>query len=144
MITMKGMEHLAEKVGALMKAETEFQGGRCYIKKKRSLEIRASKSCFICTLDLDISFRHVKEDGTALNVAEIYLLPEEFPTFVENLRNYPIPLPTNYSQRTAANPNLICIHMESKEPPEHFAERLSATLEVLEELGNQLYLNESI
>lgn len=138
---MNSMEQLAGKVGTLMEAETELQGGRCIIKKKRSLEIRASQSCFICTLDMDISFRHVKEDGTALNRAEIYLLPEEFPAFIEKLRNYPIPLPTNYSQRTASNPNLICIRMESKEPPEHFAKRLLATLEVLKEIGNRLYLN---
>lgn len=138
---MNAMEQIAEKVGMLMKAETELQDGKCLVKKKRTLEIRASKSCFICTLDMDISFRHLKEDGIALNEAEIYLLPEEFPAFTENLRKYPIPLPTNYSQRLASNPNLLCIRMESKEPPEHFAERLSATLEVIEELGNQVYLN---
>lgn len=138
---MNDMEQIAEKVGMLMKAETDLQGGRCFIKKKRTLEIQANSSCFICTLDMDISFRHLKEDGVALNEAEIYLLPEEFPAFVENLRNYPIPLPTNYSQRLAANPNLVCIKMESKEPPEHFAERLSATLNVLEEIGNTVYLN---
>lgn len=138
---MNDMEQIAEKVGMLMKAETDLQGGRCFIKKKRTLEIQANSSCFICTLDMDISFRHLKEDGVALNEAEIYLLPEEFPAFVENLRKYPIPLPTNYSQRLAANPNLVCIKMESKEPPEHFAERLSATLNVIEEIGNTVYLN---
>ena len=138
---MNGMEQLSEKVGMLMKAETELQSGRCVVKKKRTLEIRASQSCFICTLDMDISFRHLKEDGTALNEAEVYLLPEEFPAFIENLKNHPIPLPTNYSQKLAANPNLVCIRMESTEPPEHFAERLEATLEVLEGIGNQVYLN---
>lgn len=138
---MNGMEQLAEKVGLLMKAETELQSGKCQVKKKRTLEIRASKSCFICKLDMDISFRHLKEDGIALNEAEIYLLPEEFPVFAENFRNHPIPLPTNYSHKIETNPNLVCIRMESKEPPEHFAERLEAVLEVLEGLGHQVYLN---
>lgn len=138
---MKDMEQVAEKVGMLMKAEVELQGGRCVIKKNRTLQIQASTSCFICTLDMDISFRHLKEDGMALNEAEIYLLPEEFPAFIENLRNYPIPLPTNYSQRLASNPNLVCINMQSKEPPEHFVERLSAVLNMLEEIGNTVYLN---
>lgn len=138
---MNNMEHVAEKVGKLMKAETDLQGGRCFIKKKRTLEIRASTSCFICTLDMDISFRHLKEDGVALNEAEIYLLPAEFPVFADSLRNYPIPLPTNYSQRLAADPNLLCIKMESKEPPEHFAMRLTAALNALEEIENTVYLN---
>jgi hypothetical protein len=138
---MERLEEVAEKVGMLLKSEVELQPKGCIIKKKRTLEIHANTAFFSCTLDFDISFDRFREDGTAHNKAEIYLLPEEFPCFSSNFNAYPIPLPTDFHQRLISNPNIVCIHLESKERPEYFAERLGAALEVLEELDGRIYMN---
>ncbi|MGK7377065.1 DUF1259 domain-containing protein [Planococcus sp. 1R117A] len=138
---MERLEQVAEKVGMLMKSEVELQHGGCIVNKKRTLVIHANTSFFSCTLDLDISFTNLKEDGTAHNKAEIYLLPEEFPCFSFNFKEYPIPLPTDFQQRLISNPNIVCVHLESKERPEDFAERLSAALEVIEQLDGKVYMN---
>lgn len=138
---MDRLEQVGEKVGMVMDAEIEWMGGECIIKKQRTLEIRSNDSRFYCTLDLDISFDHLNADGSADNKAEIYLLPEEYSAFLNRLRNYPIPLPTNYRQRLVANPNIVCVYMKSKEPPEFFAERLAAALEIIQQLDGQIYMN---
>lgn len=138
---MDQLELVAEKVGMLMKAECELLGGECLVKKQRSLVIPARNVKVPCTLDLDISFTKFKEDGSALNKAVIYLLPEELPKFEFHLIEYPVPLPTHYQQRISAGPNIICFYMESKEPPEHFAQRLAAALDMLEPVDGPVYVN---
>jgi hypothetical protein len=138
---MEHLEEVAEKVGMLLKSEIELLPAGCIVKKKRTLEIRANAAFFSCTLDYDISFDRLKEDGIAHNKAEIYLLPEEFPCFSYNFNEYPIPLPTDFQQRLISNPNIVCVRMESKERPEYFAERLAAALAVIEQLDGQVFMN---
>ncbi|MGI2328251.1 DUF1259 domain-containing protein [Planococcus sp. YIM B11945] len=138
---MNGLEASAEKVGMHMKSEIELLGGECFVKKQRSLIIHAGTSRFTCTLDLDISFSKYKEDGMAVNKAKIYLLPEELPAFTYNLIESEVPLPIDYHQHLTANPNIICFCMETKEPPENFAKRLSTALAILDQLSGQVYMN---
>ena len=130
---MEKVEVVAEKVGRLLNAKVEQHAEKYSFKKTRTLEIFADNSRFTCTLDLDISFERFQEDGSAFNQAEIFLLPEEFPAFTFALREHQIPFPTAYRQWQEANPQIISVCMESIEPPEHFAERLSAALQVLDQ-----------
>ena len=122
---------VAEKVSLLLKTDFELTAGECLVKKKRMIEIYAGKNRFHCMLDLDISFNAFEQNGFASNKAEIYLLPEELPAFTFTLKEYIIPLPLNTEQRLTANPNIICFQIVCKEPPEHFAERLSAAFQVI-------------
>lgn len=129
----KMMEAAAEKAGQLLNAEIEQLGGKVCFKRQRRLEIKTESKCFICTLDLDISFEHFQEDGFAFNQAEIFLLPEEVPVFTHALSEHLIPFPTEYRQWTILNPNIASVYLEATEPPADFASRLSAALQVLEQ-----------
>ncbi|EGA91351.1 hypothetical protein GPDM_00740 [Planococcus donghaensis MPA1U2] len=130
---MESLERLAEQVGVLLNAEVEAQNGECLIKKTRAINISSQNKNFNCVLDHDISFKNLKEDGTALNQAEILLLPEELTLFTNALHEHPIPLPINYQQRVDINPNIVCIYMSSEESPEDFATRLSAVFSAIEQ-----------
>lgn len=125
-------ETAAEKAARLLHSEIEQSGEKTTLKRQRTLQILAENHSFACTLDLDISFEQVQEDGTAFNQAEIFLLPEEYPAFFLALSEHPIPLPTDFRQWQKVNPNIISLCMEATEPPEHFAERLSAALQILD------------
>ena len=126
-------ESAAKKAGQLLGAEIEQQAGKVLLKKQRTLDIFAENNRFTCTLELDISFNHFQDNGSAFNKAEIFLLPEEFPAFTFALSEHPIPFPTDYRQWTVTNPNIVSVCMESMEPPEHFAERLAAALQVIDQ-----------
>lgn len=129
---LEDRENAAAKAARLLHAEIEQSGKKILLKRQRTLEILAENNQFTCTLELDISFEQVQEDGTAFNKAEIFLLPEEYPAFFLALSEYRLPLPTDYRQWQKANPNIVSFCMEATELPEHFAERLSAALNVLE------------
>ena len=126
-------ESAAKKTGQLLGAEIEQQGEKVLIKKQRTIDIFAENNRFTCTLDLDISFDHFQDNGSALNKAEIFLLPEEFPAFTFALTEHPIPFPAEYRQWAISNPNIVSVCLESTEPPEHFAERLAAALQVIDQ-----------
>ena len=126
-------EAAAKKAGQRLDAEIEQQGEKVLLKKQRTLEILAENNRFTCTLELDISFDQFQDNGSAFNKAEIFLLPEEFPAFTFALSEHPIPFPSDYRQWTISNPNIISVCLESKEPPEHFAERLAAALQVIDQ-----------
>lgn len=129
---MEKINTVAQKAGYLLQAEFEQQGEKTIFKRQRTLEILAENNRFSCTLELDISFEHLREDGSAFNKAEIFLLPEEFPAFMFALSEHRIPFPTVYRQWQEVNPHIIRLCIESTEPPVDFAERLSTALNVLE------------
>lgn len=137
---MQHIEEIAEKVGRLLEVEPEVNGDACLIRKKRTLEIHSSNNCAVYNLDMNISFEKLREDGTATNKAEIYLLPEEFTHFLKILEEHPLPLPTEYSQWLDGNPEIICMHMKSKESPVHFAERLATALKSLNQVNREIFL----
>ncbi|KYG60090.1 DUF1259 domain-containing protein [Planococcus maritimus] len=119
---------LAQQVGNLLEAETDTTDMECLIKKSRTVTIQLHDKRFDCTLEHDISFRNLKSDGSAVNEADIYLLPEEVALFTEALQNHPIALPTEFGQRIDSNPNIVCLRLMAEEPPESFAARLAAAL----------------
>ncbi|WP_233569691.1 hypothetical protein [Planomicrobium sp. Y74] len=129
---MEHMKNAAEKVGLLLNAEIEIEPGKCIVKKKRTIDIHADNLFFPCILDMDISFEDFRNNGFAVNRAEIFLLPEELPAFTIALNENQIPFPTDYQQWQVTNPNIVSIWIKSIEPPEHFAERLSIALRVIE------------
>ncbi|AIY06844.1 hypothetical protein Plano_2879 [Planococcus sp. PAMC 21323] len=130
---MERFERLAEQVGVLLNAEVEVQGGECLVKRTRTINISSQNKNFNCVLDHDISFKNLKEDGTALNQAEIFLLPEELELFINALHQHP--LPTNYRQRVDTNPNIVCIYLSSEEAPENFAARLSTAFQMIKQIS---------
>lgn len=129
---MSEWKQTVEKVGTLLNAEAEMISGKCIIKKSREIEILADGQYIDFILEMDISFTSPKEKTVAINKAEIFLLPDEFSAFTTVLQTHEIPLPTQYQHRLVENPQIVCVYIESTEPPEHFAERLSAALQAID------------
>lgn len=130
---MEYLDQLAEQVGMLMNAEVEVEAGECLVKRKRTINISSYNKSFSCTLDHDISFKNLKDNGKAFNQAEIFLLPGELASFINALHRHPIPLPNNYQHRMDINPDIICVQLSSEEAPEDFAARLSSAFDAIEQ-----------
>ena len=136
---MNHFEQIAQMAGTLFNAEVDMVSGRCDIRKTRVLDICAGNSLkFSCTLDLDISFSSLQENGVAFNKAEIFLLPEEYMAFTSKLIEYPVPLPSQYHQRMVTNPHIVCLYIEAVEAPEDFMGRLATAMKALEEAKDEL------
>ena len=140
---MQAAETAAEKVKALLNAEVESASGIYFVKKNRTLHICNENLCFICTLELDISFKPLQNSGRAVNKAEILLLPEEVEPFTAALMDYENAFPASFRQWIVENPHIVSVNMETVEPPELFAGRLSAALQLVEPKEAQLHFTTS-
>lgn len=127
---------LKEKIELLLKAGAEEQSGKILVRKTRKMEISAYTKCFQCTIEHDISFQDTGKGELAFNIAEIYLLPEEYPSFFFALSEHEIPFPSQYRHWCLANPHIISVCLESVEAPELFAERLADALQIIDQFSN--------
>ncbi|RNF39824.1 hypothetical protein [Planococcus salinus] len=130
---MEKVERVAERVGGVLMAKPVLKAGKCIVQKKRAITINASGTRYTYSLAFDITFKNYKADGTALNKAEIYLLPEEFPFFSYTLKNYELPLPPHHKLRISSDQHVVCFTVKTIEAPENFARRLSAALKIVEQ-----------
>lgn len=118
-----------EKVIEFMGTEVELNAEFGLFQKKRMIEVRKSpEMCDCLSLDLTVSFRAFRDGRETVNEAEVFLLPEELPPFIQAFIQHPILLPTNYSQHLSIERGMYCIRLTSEEPFEDFADRLSETL----------------
>ena len=131
MIELNSLVSIAEKVSELLEAEAMLRPEGLCFKKKRVVKEQKSSKVHVCW-SLDLTVR-VQSAGceVATNEAEVFLLPEELPLFTASLIGNPILMPTNFSQQTTMERGMYCLRLKSREAPEIFAARLSATLRKL-------------
>lgn len=122
----------AAKIGKLMNVDMELSTGIWSFSKKRKVTVRNSTSSIHRALPVNVSFYASPQGGTAVNTAEVYLLPEEVSVFTAALRQQARLFPTNYLQQVTAADVICCLRLESVECAVHFAERLAEAFRVLE------------
>ncbi|PSL40956.1 hypothetical protein B0H99_10388 [Planomicrobium soli] len=120
------LDSLAEKISLLLDAEIEVSDSSWHYRKQRIVKNRKN---VICIMDLSVEVGAFEENGNAINQASVSLLTEELPGFTLALREHPIPFPTHFSQSQKTDSHLCCLLLETKEPPEDFAERLAGAFD---------------
>ncbi|MFD1031348.1 hypothetical protein [Metaplanococcus flavidus] len=120
----------AENENGFMDIEVELNTEFWRLKKKRLSKLRKLRKKHVDWSFAD-PFKIFRHDEEALNKAEIYLLPEELPNFTRTLIEHPKSFPINYSQHMSIERGIYCLRLNSKEPFEDFAARLSKALSVL-------------
>ncbi|MGM0896468.1 MAG: hypothetical protein ACQEV0_01135 [Bacillota bacterium] len=123
---------IADEVQRMLNARCDYREGKYHFTKTKKLEIFLGSSFFVFKLDMEISFEHFQQDGSAVNKAGVYMLPEEVLAFEDTLRRFPIPLPIAFRQCIHMNQHVIEVAIESLEPPRDFAQRLAAALKEIE------------
>lgn len=79
----------------------------------------------------EVMFESLDQNGVALNMAEIAILPEEIPLFTKKLADQGLIISALHNHWIFTKPNLLYIHFQSVEPPLQFARKTAAALSVL-------------
>ena len=130
MAETKHLGFTAEEVDEFIGSEVELNAVFWKLKKKRMIKLHKSSKKH-ADWSLEVPLKIFREEQEALNVAEVYLLPEELPKFTRALIEHPILLPTHYSQHLTMERGMFCIRLKSREAFDDFTERLSKALKVL-------------
>ncbi|WP_456271351.1 DUF1259 domain-containing protein [Bacillus sp. AK031] len=128
---MKDLKDTAEKLKEILGAEGEAEDGMIALEKPCDIDVMVQGRAFNSETDMEIHFESFQEDGTALNHAEIVLLPEEVPDFTIELGKNDIPITALHNHWLFAEPAIKYLHVQTIEKPESFAKRLSKAFEVL-------------
>lgn len=124
---------MAESVDGFKGSEVELTPEFWKLQKKRLVKVRKrpGRSAGGWSVDLSVPLKIFRDDREAVNGAEIFLLPEELALFTRTLIQHPVLLPISYSQQLAMERGMYRLRLQSQEPFEDFAARLSAALRVL-------------
>ncbi|WP_039862739.1 hypothetical protein [Planococcus donghaensis] len=121
-------------ISSLLGGELEFYDDVWHLEKRREVKVQTSSELFVhWSLDLSVTYEMTSAYDKAINRAEVFLLPEELPVFINELIKHPLYFPSSYSQQMSTERGMFCLRITSHESPEHFAIRLSDSLRTLEE-----------
>lgn len=130
-IGVANIEEIAKRFGDILGVEAEPENGMVEASKPRDLEVTVQGRPFKSELSMEIHFESLEEDGTALNHAEIVLLPEEVPDFTIALGKNELPISALHNHWLFAEPSIMYLHVQSIEKPEEFAQKLANSFKAL-------------
>ncbi|RNF40373.1 DUF1259 domain-containing protein [Planococcus salinus] len=128
---MADIEKIAKRFGEILGVEAEPEDGMVEASKPRNLDVKVQGRPFRSETSMEIHFESLEEDGTALNHAEIVLLPEEIPDFTAALGKNNLPISALHNHWLFAEPSIMYLHVQSVEKPEEFAQKLADSFKVL-------------
>ncbi|SFE97601.1 DUF1259 domain-containing protein [Alteribacillus iranensis] len=129
---MADIENIAKRFGEILGAEAEAEDGMGEVEIERDLDVTVQGRPFKSELSMEIHFESLEKDGTALNHAEIVLLPEEIPEYTRALGKNDLTITALHNHWLFAEPNIMYLHVQSVEKPEEFAKKLAAANKTLQ------------
>ncbi|MBU8683982.1 DUF1259 domain-containing protein [Bacillus haynesii] len=128
---MQSFHSLCRQIGHILNGEAHIEHGVCSVSIKRNLRVtiqgRPSRGVGM----EEIMFESLDQNGIALNMAEVAILPEEVPLFTKKLVDQGIIISALHNHWMFTEPNILYIHFQSVEPPLPFARKTAAALSVL-------------
>lgn len=126
------MQELCTQFGKILNETPKVENGACSIVKKRNIHVsimgRTSS-----VAQAEVMFESLDTEGNALNLAEIAVIQEELPAFIHMLVANNLIVSAIHNHWIFTNPVLLFVHIESVEPPLHFAQKIANAYRVLKQ-----------
>ncbi|KZE37806.1 methyltransferase [Bhargavaea cecembensis] len=118
-------DQLCKQFAQILNGQGKWEKGRCSVSLHRTLNttVLGKKSTGLMTAN--VSFESLDETGRALNLAEIAVLQEEVPVFIQTLSQYGLIISALHNHWLFTNPLVMYVHIQSVEPPLDFARKLA-------------------
>lgn len=133
MVETDSLARTALKISKLIDSEVKWASGIWSFRKEREVKLEDNLSGFCCSLNTNVSFYEIHSGVATVNLAEVYLLPEEVPAFALALRQQSFLLPPNYFQQVSKGHGICLMEIESFEPVENFVGRLNEAFLILKQ-----------
>ena len=128
---MEYLQNLCQQYGQIVNGKTKMEHGVCSVEIGRNLHLtiqgRESKSA----LPAGMTFESLDAQGNALNLAEVVVLQEELPLFVDTLAKNGLIVSAIHNHWIFTNPTVLYVHAQSVEPPLSFARKFAEAFKVL-------------
>ncbi len=106
----------------------------CSVSLKRSFQAQVQGRKSSSVVPVGVSFEAIDAQGNALNLAEIAILQEEIPRFTEAAARQGLIVSALHNHWLFTEPVLMYLHIQSVEPPLHFAKKMAFCFSMLKSL----------
>ncbi|MBX9967538.1 DUF1259 domain-containing protein [Priestia aryabhattai] len=125
---------ICQQFGQILNAKSKVSPTGCSVSLKRSFQAHVQGRKSSSVVPVAVSFEAIDTQGNALNLAEIAILQEEIPRFTEAAARQGLIVSALHNHWLFTEPVLMYLHIQSVEPPLHFAKKMAFCFTTLKSL----------
>ncbi|KRD99440.1 methyltransferase [Bacillus sp. Root239] len=125
---------ICQQFGQILNAKSKVSPTGCSVSLKRSFQAHVQGRKSSSVVPVGVSFETIDAQGNALNLAEIAILQEEIPRFTEAAARQGLIVSALHNHWLFTEPVLMYLHIQSVEPPLHFAKKMAFCFTTLKSL----------
>jgi len=122
---MHNFDFLCEQFARILKGKSKLSQGGCSVSFHRDFRVLVQGKPSTSVVPVGVSFESLDPNGNALNLGEIAVLQEEIPAFMKSIVQQGIIVSALHNHWLYMDPLIMYIHIQSVEPPLHFAKKLA-------------------
>ncbi|AAS42065.1 MULTISPECIES: DUF1259 domain-containing protein [Bacillus] len=122
---MHNFNFICEQFATILKGKSKISQGGCSVSFHRDFRVLVQGKQSTYVVPVGVSFESLDQNGNALNLGEIAILQEEIPAFMKSIVQQGIIVSALHNHWLYMNPLIMYIHIQSIEPPLHFAQKLA-------------------
>ncbi|USD14563.1 DUF1259 domain-containing protein [Priestia megaterium] len=125
---------ICQQFGQILNAKSKVSPTGCSVSLKRSFQAHVQGRKSSSVVPVGVSFEAIDAQGNALNLAEIAILQEEIPRLTEAAARQGLIVSALHNHWLFTEPVLMYLHIQSVEPPLHFAKKMAFCFTTLKSL----------
>lgn len=128
---MEYSQNLCHQYAHIVKGKPKFEQGVCSVEIGRKFHLTIQGRLSRSALPAGITYESLDVQGNALNLAEVAVLQEELPLFIDALTKNGLIVSAIHNHWIFTNPNILYVHAQSVEHPLSFARKFEDAFKVL-------------
>ncbi|CAI8749459.1 MULTISPECIES: DUF1259 domain-containing protein [Bacillus] len=128
---MNDLNILCGQFATILKGKSKINQNGCSVSLRRNFNVLVQGKLSGYVIPVGVSFESLDQSGNALNLGEIAVLQEEIPSFMRSIVQQGIIVSALHNHWLYTSPLIMYIHLQSVEPPLHFAKKLANSFSAL-------------
>ncbi|MGE7184128.1 DUF1259 domain-containing protein [Peribacillus sp. NPDC006672] len=128
---MNDYNSLCEQFAKILNGKSDMNKGVCSVSLHRNIEVFVQGRPSSSVVPVGVLFESLDQNGLALNLAEIAILQEEVPGFMQSVVQQGLIVSALHNHWLYMEPSILYIHIQSVEPPLNFAKKLAHSFSTL-------------
>lgn len=128
---MADFNSVCTQFATILRGKSSAKDGVCSVSFHRAFNATVQGKPSKTVEPAGVLFESLDQNGDALNLAEISILQEEIPTFMQAITQQGLIVSALHNHWLFTNPTIMYIHIQSVEPPLDFAEKMAYAFTLL-------------
>lgn len=128
---MNNIDLICDYFAKILNGKSTINHGVCTVSLRRNFKVMVQGRESRSVVPAGVSFESLDESGNALCLAEIAILEEEIPRFMNSVVQQGLIVSALHNHWLYTEPSILYIHIQSVEPPLNFAKKMAYSFSFL-------------